>query len=70
MLPHSWAPAEYMLPDLAFGWLETERPLLLRWHGKREASRSPHVPAILLPRERGRLLNEPIPESLAFQTNK
>lgn len=71
ILPHSWAPAEYMLSDLAFGWLETERLLLSCWHGKREACRGPHVPTILLlPRERGCLLNEPIPESLAFQINK
>ena len=24
ILPHSWAPAEYTLSDLGFGWLEAE----------------------------------------------
>ena len=71
VLPHSWAPAEYTWSDLAFGWLETERLLLSCWHGKREACRGPRVPTILLlPRERGCLLNEPIPGSLALQINK
>lgn len=45
--------------------------LLWCWHSKREARRRHCVPAILPGlRERECLLNEPIPESLAFQINK